>query len=236
MAEEYKDDGRKGAEGGAQIYQDKKALPWWLWLVLGLLLLGLLFFLLNRQSGTPQAAAPPAQTAPAQTTPSATPDTATTNGQPVPPGPPTATASGKDIKIHSGADITTARPGQASVPGVPLSDVNALTSAADPLALAGQRAKLTNVTVRRVITSRAFFIGPSDTQEMLVLLDKGMDAGTSDAAKVTITAGQPVSLVGVIEKLPTPESLSQTYALDGKNLEALASQKAYLHATVAQEK
>ncbi len=42
MAEEYKDDVRKGAEGGAQVYQDKKGLPWWLWLLLGLLLLGLL--------------------------------------------------------------------------------------------------------------------------------------------------------------------------------------------------
>lgn len=241
MAEEYKDDGRKGAEGGAQIYQDKKGLPWWLWLLLGLLLLGLLFFLLNRNHGTPQTAAVPAQTAPAQTAPAVMPappvNTATTtNGQPVPPGPPAATTPTKDIKIHSGTDITTAKPAQASVPGVPLSDVNALTAAADPLVLAGQRAKLTNVVVRRVISDRAFFIGPSDTQEMLVLLDKGMDAGTSSAAKVTITAGQPVSLVGVIEKLPTPEALSQTYALSGDNLTALASQKAYLHATVAQQK
>ena len=241
MAEEYKDDGRKGAEGGAQIYQDKKGgLPWWLWLVLGLLLLGLLFFLLNRSKGTSQTAAVPAQTAPAQTTPPAAPAdpvaATTTNGQPVPPGPPAATTPAKDIKIHSGTDITTAKPAQASVPGVPLSDVNTLTAAADPLALAGQRAKLTNVVVRRVISDRAFFIGPSDTQEMLVLLDKGLDAGTSDAAKVTITQGQPVSLVGVIEKLPTPEALSQTYALSGDNLTALASQKAYLHATVAQQK
>ncbi len=239
MAEKYKDNERKGAEGGAQIYQDKKGgLPWWLWLLLGLLLLGLLFFLLNRPKGTPQTAAVPAQSAPAQTTPPVTPaDTAaTTNGQPVPPGPPAATTSGKNIKIHSGTDITTAKPGQASVPGVPLSDVNALTAAADPLSFAGQRAKLTNVTVRRVINDRAFFIGPSDTQEMLVLLDKGLDAGTSNAAKVTITTGQPVSLVGIIEKLPTPEALTQTYALSGDNLTALASQKAYLHATVAQEK
>lgn len=244
MAEEYKDNERKGAEGGAKIYEDKKGgLPWWLWLLLGLLLLGLLFFLLNRPKGTPQTAAVPAQTAPAQTaqtTPPVTPAdpvaATTTNGQPVPPGPPAATTPTKDIKIHSGTDITTAKPAQASVPGVPLSDVNALTAAADPMALAGQRAKLTNVTVRRVISDRAFFIGPSDTQEMLVLLDKGMDAGTSGAAKVTITAGQPVSLVGIIEKLPTPEALSQTYALSGDNLTALASQKAYLHATVAQQK
>lgn len=90
--------------------------------------------------------------------------------------------------------------------------------------------------VRRVINSRAFFVGPSDSQQMLVLLDNGLDAGPSDAAKVTITAGKPVSLVGIIEKLPTPEALSQTYALSGDNLTALASQKAYLHATVAQEK
>ncbi len=238
MAEEYKDEGRKGAEGGAQIYQDKKGgIPWWAWLLLGLLLLGLLFFLLNNHKATPETAtAPQAQTVPVASTAPVTPMPATTaNGQPVPPGSAAAVPT-KDIKIHSGTDITTAKPAQASKPGVPLSDVNTLTAAADPLALAGQRAKLTNVTVRRVITDRAFFIGPSDSQQMLVLLDKGLDAGTSNAAKVTITAGQPVSLVGVIEKLPTPEALSQTYALSGENLTSLASQKAYLHATVAQQK
>ena len=240
MAEKYTEDGRTGAEGGAQIYQDKKGgIPWWLWLLLGLLLLGLLFFLLNNHKAAPETAAvPQTRSAPAvvPAPPVDTETATTTNGQPVPPGPPAATTPTKDIKIHSGTDITTAKPAQASVPGVPLSDVAKITAAADPLALAGQRAKLTNVTVRRVISDRAFFIGPSDTQEMLVLLDKGMDAGTSGTAKVTITAGQPVSLVGVIEKLPTPEALSQTYALSGDNLTALASQKAYLHATVAQQK
>ena len=239
MAEEYKDEGRKGAEGGAQIYQDKKGgIPWWAWLLLGLLLLGLLFFLLNNHKAAPEtAAAPQTQAAPIASSAPVTPAPAmTANGQPVPPGPPAAMTPAKDIKIHSGTDITTAKPAQASKPGVPLSDVNTITAAADPLALAGQRAKLTNVTVRRVITDRAFFIGPSDSQQMLVLLDKGLDAGTSGAAKVTITQGQPVSLVGVIEKLPTPEALSQTYALTGANLTALASQKAYLHATVAQQK
>ncbi len=67
-------------------------------------------------------------------------------------------------------------------------------------------------------------------------LHQGLNAGTSDAAKVTITAGQPVSLVGTVEKMPTPQTLGQVYALDGKNLGALGSQKAYLHATVAQQK
>ena len=237
MAEEYKDEARKGAEGGAQIYQDKKGgIPWWAWLLLGLLLLGLLFFLLNNHKAAPEtAAAPQTQAAPIASSAPVTPAPATTaNGQPVPPGP--AAVPTKDIKIHSGTDITTAKPAQASKPGVPLSDVVTFAAAADPLTFAGRRAKLTNVPVRKVLTDRAFFVGPSDTQQMLVLLDKGMDASASSAAKVTITAGQPVSLVGVIEKLPTPEALSQTYALSGANLTALASQKAYLHATVAQQK
>lgn len=231
MAEKYTEEERQGAEGGAQVYQDpsKKGLPWWLWPLLALLLLGLLFALFHNRKEVSEPAAP------AETT-RATPAGATTNGQPVPPGPPAGGTDGQDIKVHSGTDITTAQPAQVSVPGVPLSDVVAFAAATDPLTFVGRKAKLTNVQVRKVVTDRAFFVGPSDTQQMLVLLDKGMDAGASGAAKVTVATGKPVSLIGVVEKLPTQEAVSQTYGVSGADYTALQSQKAYLHATVVQEK
>lgn len=235
MAEKFTGgEGRNGAEDGAQVYHDpgKKGLPVWLLPLLGLLLLGLLLFAFLHRHHEGQEAQT-AQTA----VPVMPPPAATDNPQPVPPGPaPTdATADGKNIKVHSGTDVTTAKPGQASVPGVPLSDVTVFAAATDPASLVGHNAKLTDVTVRKVLTDRAFFVGPSDTQQMLVLLDKGLDAGAG-AGKVPIESGKPVSLIGVVEALPTQEAVNQQYGVTGDNYTAIQSQKAYLHATVAQKK
>jgi hypothetical protein len=231
MAEEYKDNSsRTGAEGGAQVYREKKGgIPWWAWLLLALLLLGLLLAFLGRH-GSQQAAqpAPAPVTAPA---PAAAPaDTADSSAAGT-----TATPS-QDIKIHKGTDIATAKPAQASVPGVLLSNVETFASTPDPTTLVGDRAKLINVPVQQVLSERAFFVGPSAQQRMLVLLDKGMDAGASGASKVTIAAGQPVSLVGVVEKMPTQEAISQQYQISSDNYTVIQAQKAYLHATVAQQK
>ena len=233
MAEKYTEDqGRVGAEGGAQIYQEKKGLPVWLWPLLALLLLGLLFFFLRphgqsndaAQQTAPPPAAAPAAPAVADAAPAVAPSAGATD------------TPGKDIKVHSGTDITTAKPAQASVPGVPLSDVVAFATAADATTFIGRKAKLTNVQVQKVITDRAFFVGPSAQQQMLILLDKGMDAGAGAGNKVTITAGQPVSLIGVVEALPTQEAVNQTYGVSAMDYASLQSQKAYLHATVAQQK
>ncbi len=237
MAEEYNDkSSRSGAEGGAQIYHEKKGgIPWWAWLLLALLLLALLLALLGRH-GNQQAAQPaPAPVA----APAATPAPVTT---PAPAATAdnsaagTTAASGKDIKIHKGADIATAKPAEASVPGVPLSDVVAIATATDPLSVVGHRAKLTNVLVQKVLSARAVFVCPSAQQQILVLLDKGIDAGAAGGSKVTIATGQPVSLVGVMEKMPTQEAISQQYQISGDNYTAIQDQKAYLHATVAQQK
>jgi hypothetical protein len=236
MAEKYNEDqSRRGAEDGAQIYQEKKGLPIWLWPLLALLLLGLLFALLHGRHGNDQAqtAPPPAQTAPAPA-PAPAPVAAAGTDAAAPAGG--TDTSGKDIKVHSGTDVATAKPGQASVPGVPLSDVVVFATAADATTFIGRKAKLTNVPVQKVITDRAFFVGPSADQQMLVLLDKGMDAGASGAKKVQIATGQPVSLIGVVEALPTQEAVNQTYGVSAADYTALQSQKAYLHATVAQQK
>ncbi len=233
MAEEYKDTSpRTGAEGGAQVYREKKSgIPWWAWLLLALVLLGLLLALLRRHPQAADQAAPAPATAPVSA-PAAVPapaaaDASTTGATPT---------SGQDIKVHKGTDIATAKPAEASVPGVPLSDVVTFAAAADPLSFVGRKAKLTNVAVQKVISDRAFFVGPTPQQQMLVLLDKGMDAGASGANKVTVAAGQPVSLIGVVEKMPTQEAISQQYQISGDNYAAIQSQKAYLHATVAQQK
>ncbi len=235
MAEKYTDDqNRAGAEDGARVYQEpKKGLPIWLWPLLALLLLGLLFALLRHHGDEARETAPAAPAAAPATTPAPVAAAGTDSTTPAATGTDTA---GKDIKVHSGTDIATAKPAQASVPGVPLSDVVVFATATDPTTFIGRKAKLTNVQVQKVITDRAFFIGPSPQQQMLVFLDKGMDAGANGAAKVTVTAGQPVSLIGVVEALPTQEAINQTYGVTGADYTSIQDQKAYLHATVAQQK
>lgn len=232
MAEEYKDNSsRTGAEGGAQVYREKKGgIPWWAFLLAALLLLALLYALLHHN--TPQTA----QTTPAPVAAPADPSAAPVTPTPADASGTAAPTPGQDIKIHKGSDITTAKPEQASVPGVPLSDVIGFAAATDPLTFVGRKAKLTNVVVQKVVTDRAFFVGATPQQQMLVLLDKGMDAGASGANKVTIAAGQPVSLIGVVEALPTQEAVNQQYQVSGADYAAIQDQKAYLHATVAQQK
>ena len=63
-----------------------------------------------------------------------------------------------------------------------------------------------------------------------------MHAGASGGAKVTVAGGQPVSLVGVVEAMPSQEAVNQSYGVSGADYAAIQSQKAYLHATVAQQK
>ncbi len=243
MAEKYNDDqNRRGAEDGAQIYQEKKGLPIWLWPLLALLLLGILLglrsaFNLGRHGNEQaQTAPPPAQTA--QNTPAPAADAApvAAAGTDTTPAAGATAATSHDVKVNKGTDIATAKPDQASEKGEPLSDVVAFATAADPLTLVGRKAKLTDVPVQKVISDRAFFVGAGPQQQMLVLLDKGITNGPDAAKAAAIRAGQTVSLTGIIEKLPTQEAVNQAYGVGGPDFAAIQDQKAYLHATVAQQK
>ncbi len=137
--------------------------------------------------------------------------------------------------MHKGTDIATAKPGEASVQGEPLTDVAPFAAAADKTAFIGRKVKLTDVPVSQVISDRAFYVGSGTQQQMLVLLDKGMDAGPS-GHKITIQTGALLSLTGIVEAVPTAEILNQQYQITGDNAAGLLKQTAYLHATVAQAK
>ena len=231
MAEEYPTNApRSGAEDGAQVYREKGGIPWWAWLLLALLILALLWAFFGHRR-TPQAAqvtpAPIAAPAPIPGAPAAAPSSSEAGATPI---------ATKNIKIHEGTDIATAKPAQSSIPGVLLSDVAVFAATPDPAALIGERAKLINVPVQQVLSDRTFFVGPSAGQRMLVLLDKGMDAGSAAGNKVTIAAGQPVSLTGIVTKMPTQEAIRQEYKISGGNYAVIEAQKAYLHATVVQQK
>jgi len=150
------------------------------------------------------------------------------------PGSELSGAEVKDSKVYKGKDIAVAPQVGASKEGDPLSDVVAFATAPDKSALIGRRVKLTNVPVMSVINERAFYVGPSSSQQMLVLLDSQMKP--TSKSNVTITQGRPVSLVGQMKALPGASDLQGQYQIGQTQYGSLKNDTVYLHATVAQEK
>ena len=233
-------------EDGAEAFvNDKKAgFPWWLPLLLLLCIVPLAYFALHRSS-PPEvvaAAAPPMKrtdvVATAPVVPAATPEAAVapaTADSAAATDTSAAPAASGDAKVYSGKDIAVGSTAAASSQGEPLSDVTQFTGATDRATLIGRKVKLTDVKVLRVITDRAYFVGGSDEQKMLVLLDKGMDAGAGPQ-RVNIMPNGTVSLTGVLEKVPNPEMAQEQYGLSKPNFDAIGKEDVYLHATVAQKK
>lgn len=234
-------------DGAEAFVNDKKgAFPWWLPLALLLLIVPIAYLALHR--GSPPdtvAAAPPTPTKRADVVsaapvaaPAAAPEVApvpTTTGSAAATDIAATPAASGDAKVYSGKDIAVGSTAAASPQGEPLSDVTQFTGATDRATLIGRKVKLTDVKVLRVITDRAYFVGGSDEQKMLVLLDKGMDAGAGPQ-RVNIMPGGTVSLTGVLEKVPNPEIAQEQYGLSKANFDAIGKEDVYLHATVAQKK
>ena len=249
------------AENGAREYSEpeKKPFPWWLALIPLALLIG--WFVYKGQKPaedstpapvamrSPAASAPPAASPSAADVASPLADASPADG--VSPAAdasaapdamaavpsPAASIAGKDEKVHKGSDITVAPPGGASKKGEPLSDVVtfAETPAGSRTALVGRTVKLTDVPVVQVLGDRAFYVGPSNKQQMLVLLDKQLDAGTS-GQKISTTAGSKVSLTGVLAALPAAEVMQSTYGITADKYSAMQSEGVYMHATIVQKK
>ena len=230
---------------GAEAYKapTKSAFPWWLPLLLLLVAIPIGYLLFGNRDKTPTTTSttPASITAPADApkTDAAAPAPKTDAG--AAPTDTTKTdmaapdAKAGDKKVYSGKDITTGTTAAASTKGEPLSNVVDLVSAKDKTAFLGRKVKFTDVKVAQVLTDRAFFIGTSDQERMLVLLDKGMDAGPN-GQRVAIQNGGTVSLTGIVETMPKQEILNQQYQLTGKDYDAVAKEPTYLHATVAQKK
>jgi hypothetical protein len=141
---------------------------------------------------------------------------------------------GEDLKVYKGKDIAVAQRGRASNEGELLSDVVTFATASDKSALIGRKVKLTNVPVVSVINSRAFYVGPSSSQQMFVLLDPKMQPTAK--SNITISQGKTVSLVGYVKALPQVSELQGQYQIGQKQYGMVQNEGAYLHATIAQEK
>lgn len=143
-------------------------------------------------------------------------------------------AEGKSIKVHKGDDIAVAPKAGASKPGETLSDVVTFATAPDKMALIGRKVQLKNVSVLSVLNPRAFYVGPSASQEMLVLLAPRLTpTGSKD---ILFKAGDKVSLTGDLKAIPDASAMQSDYQVAQDDYTNLQKQGAYLNATVAQEK
>lgn len=116
-------------------------------------------------------------------------------------------------------------PGQASLAAQPLTDVNAMTTAREPAALAGRRAQLSGVIVQRVLSDRVFVVGNGAGQEVLVVLDEKLDRGAAEQ-RVVVKAAQTVALDGVVERSPGAGATAR--GLNEADSAALRGQPIYL--------
>lgn len=84
----------------------------------------------------------------------------------------------------------------------PLTDVVAIVAVPDPMPLVGQPVQLTNVAVQAVPGDSIFWVGPSETQRLLVVLDETRTPGTPVEGRVNVNPGQTVSVSGVLRQTP----------------------------------
>jgi hypothetical protein len=108
-----------------------------------------------------------------------------------------------------------------------ITSIGALTGAANQGALAGRQARLRNVRVQRVLGDRAFTIGPSTRQQVLVVLSPNEEQGGAES-RVRITEGQTVTMSGTVRRLPgTAQALSQL-GVSRQDVSALANRSVYV--------
>lgn len=193
----------------------KSGLPWWVWL-LGLLALLLLLSSLLRSCNNGVAVVNNNDN-----TNTVTRTTTTT----------TSTNANSNAGSVLNGNTTVTR-------GDALTDISSFLSSSNRASFIGRGAQLNNVRVQRVLSDRAFTVGPSNGQEMYVVLDNSLNEGGSER-KFRIEEGQMLTLAGTMEKPPTAEiNAEQRKPGDIKLNPAEASemkrQQVYLHANKIQ--
>lgn len=98
-----------------------------------------------------------------------------------------------------------------SVGGDEITDYLIIVTAPDPPSLIGRRVHLTDVKVQSVIGDRTFYVGPSESQKVLVVLEEEKTPNTPLEGKVDVNPGQTVSFNGVIERMPSIEEARQRF-------------------------
>jgi len=109
----------------------------------------------------------------------------------------------------------------------PITDVVVITSTPNQQTLANRRVQFTNVNVQNVNGDRTFWVGPSNTQQLFVVLDPTLDKGAAEKA-VQIKKGQTLDLTGVLKPIPSADTAQKQWGLSATEAQQLKGQALYL--------
>ncbi len=117
----------------------------------------------------------------------------------------------------------------------PITDVVVVTTTQDQQSLVNRQVQLTNTPVQGVTGDRTFWVGPSNTQQMLVVLDEALDSGGTEK-RLDVNPGQTLTINGLLRPMPNTADAQKQWGLTAAEAEALKSQKVYLQASQIQQK
>lgn len=148
-------------------------VPWWVWLLGALLLLGVLWWIFADNDREEVALAP----APVVVTEPIDPVVAVpVTGAAIAPVDGVAAASG------------------------PITDLATILGTADRAALAGRPVDLANMRVLDVVGDRTFFVGPDQNRRVFVVLNEVPTPGGPPEGRYNVEPGQVININGVMRR------------------------------------
>ena len=110
-----------------------------------------------------------------------------------------------------------------------VSDINQIIGATDAQSLAGNRAELTGVTVLSVVADKVFWIGATEDQRVLVVVEEDESGGSVEGG-VDISEGQTVDLSGVVRKMPSANEAMERWGLSEAEATTLKDEAVFIRA------
>lgn len=156
-------------------------------------------------------------------------DTRTENPDVVVVSPTAAVSPSPDVVVVSPTAAASPSP-TVSTDASPITDVVIFNTTPDKKSLVNRQVQLTNVNVQSVVGDRTFWVGPNNTQQMLVVLDEALDSGSTEK-RLDVNAGQTVTLTGLVRALPSTQEAQKQWGLSAAEASALQNQQVYLQAS-----
>lgn len=131
---------------------------------------------------------------------------------------------GDDDDVTATTDATeeavdTDAPATGGTGDEPLTDIGLLVGSGGP-DLVGRRVQLESVVVQSVPGDVTFWVGPSEEEQVLAVLQEEAGAGGEQVeGAVDINPGQQLTLMGVVRQLPPLDQAREQFELDEASLQ-----------------
>lgn len=120
-------------------------------------------------------------------------------------------------------------PTQTVVVREPITDLAIVGTTPDKQSLINKRVEVTNITAQNVNGDRTFWVGAGNNQQLFVVLDPLLDAGSAEN-KVVVKPGQALNLNGIIKPMPSSQQAQTQWGLSATEAQQLRNQTIYLQA------